>query len=398
MTILNQTYAKVASLGLLCAVLTSSQPAQASIFDARACLVRLNEIIPDAVDPSALKAIAQDLTAAITTANAHYGKFSEEELAAQRLIGVTARCEKALKKEAEIEIESTSLKRKLGGFDTEGKGAYISFVTDTDKENRHLGKIAYFTENRKRPVIWELSLNPKSCCFIKVLSSKEATTSKASDNAFKYFTRDFAQRLNELDHRATLIRGQFPFGESKSIANTWKGNLVLKRTDSGGPSSMYFDKDDINYAQSQKRVFDNSKITTLPRSHYYTYVLTAYGEVSYGLVNDVWEYGVKHFHIARLRPIVAAGELFIDANGQVTFNLESGTFTKNIIQMKHVPQKEIELGVQRLFVDELGNPDLVRYTDRVLFQQLDLPSLREKQKLCGFKHFTNHNPNFCLTQ
>ena len=89
---------------------------------------------------------------------------------------------------------------------------------------------------------------------------------------------------------------------------------------------------DIAVARRQGRVFDNVAPSDLPPGNY-TYVITDTGEVSFGLVTDGLEFGVKHVHIAQGRRVAVAGEVRIGPNKEITYNELSGTFTNQAIQL-----------------------------------------------------------------
>ncbi|MBF0208181.1 MAG: protein kinase [Oligoflexia bacterium] len=62
----------------------------------------------------------------------------------------------------------------------------------------------------------------------------------------------------------------------------------------------------------------------------YNYTLTEDGKVTLGLVSNALEIGAKHIHLANGRRVLIAGELQSYADGRIQFNVESGSFSKEI--------------------------------------------------------------------
>ncbi len=159
---------------------------------------------------------------------------------------------------------------------------------------------------------------------------------------------------------------------------------------------MVYSLQDRRY--SPEKIFENIKITDLPKSKGYTYVITQTGELIFGMVDNVFEFGVKHFHIANGRRIILAGELSVSSSGRILFNLESGSFTRHIIQewiRRGVSRQEIKRRFisQLIALFETENLNAV-YTQTILIPTSD-PSASEKSKLCASTIFTLRNRSFC---
>lgn len=95
--------------------------------------------------------------------------------------------------------------------------------------------------------------------------------------------------------------------------------------------------DDRKYAVDQGKVFNNVAVGSLPVGSY-SWVLTSDGDLSFGRLENSWEFGVKHIHLANGRSVLIAGELMLsnevcdDATTEcgdisVLVNIISGTYT-----------------------------------------------------------------------
>lgn len=134
------------------------------------------------------------------------------------------------------------------------------------------------------------------------------------------------------------------------------------------------------YAVEKGLIQENVQVNNLERGQSYTYVILDDGTVAYGNVKNSFEYGVKHIQLANGRPVVAAGELRVNLDGSVVFNLESGTFTKPLIQQKGVSPEDLKQKVQQVIG---GRADTeMKYTNEILVSKED-PTRSQMMDLCG---------------
>jgi hypothetical protein len=145
-------------------------------------------------------------------------------------------------------------------------------------------------------------------------------------------------------------------------------------------------RSDISVARAQGRVFDNIAPSELPPGNY-TYVITETGEVSFGLVTDGLEFGVKHVHIAQGRRIAVAGEVRVGANRELTYNELSGTFTSEAIKNANKAGRTgyaSELNdLARRFFDRDPNSSGVTRVGETVFPN-EQPSANDIRRMCAY--------------
>ncbi len=154
---------------------------------------------------------------------------------------------------------------------------------------------------------------------------------------------------------------------------------------------QYADADRIVAVKTGK-LFENVSPASLPKGKTYTWVITDQGETVFGMVENSWEYGVKHIHLANGRKIVAAGELLVDKAGDYVFNLESGTFTLKLIRDSQVKIRDLERKVESVFSSEFGKPG--KYTPKSLMVQA-APTADYVKGLCKLQEFLKLNSRLC---
>lgn len=146
--------------------------------------------------------------------------------------------------------------------------------------------------------------------------------------------------------------------------------------------------DSRKYAVQSGRIRENVPVSSLEKNNSYTYVVTDSGEVVFGRVDNAIEYGVKHLNLANGRPVVAAGEIKINNQGQIEYNLESGSFTRALVQQKGVSQEELQRKMRELFLSQ-GASDL-RYTNDILVPSR-APTRQELISMCADQVFRTFN-------
>jgi hypothetical protein len=145
---------------------------------------------------------------------------------------------------------------------------------------------------------------------------------------------------------------------------------------------------DIQVARAQGRVFDNVAPSDLPPGNY-TYVITETGDISYGLVTDGLEFGVKHLHIAQGRRIAVAGEVRVGPNRELTYNELSGTFTNQAIneaqQAGTTGYQNSLLRLARDFFNADPNAAGITRTERTLFPEPpnNQPTANDIRQMCA---------------
>ena len=184
---------------------------------------------------------------------------------------------------------------------------------------------------------------------------------------------------------------------------------------------------DILYTTSRRKVFHDCTINDLPPGRY-MFIITKDNAISYGLIEDHWHIGVKHFHLAMRRLVVFAGELWLNvssdsvglnsnpSNGSsILFTIRSGTFTRTIQKtlvgrvglnqsntiMEQCTQEVIEV----LLTNSSGPPAKYHY-DRASIQphpmgylkddeHVVIPSAERVGEFCQFPHFKRLNSFIC---
>jgi hypothetical protein len=164
----------------------------------------------------------------------------------------------------------------------------------------------------------------------------------------------------------------------------------------GSPGRFINAMEDTAYGRRAGRVFDDVSPASLPRGKRYTYVITEDGRMSFGMVEDSFEFGVKHMHIAGGRPVLVAGELEVAANGSLRFNLESGTFTRHILEGGGVTENVLAGRVQNILSREVGSSNVTRVggSDILVPYSNTPPSAAELARLCASAEFLL-NRGFC---
>lgn len=168
-------------------------------------------------------------------------------------------------------------------------------------------------------------------------------------------------------------------------------------------------------AKNEGKIFEGVAPSSLKPGKY-TYVITADGEESYGLIEDGLEYGVKHFNLARGRAVLIAGEMEVRSSGgpedvkekTVDYNILSGSFSKSI--QATLQKKLTALGVKGSdaasqllgkcagqFFSSLGTPasqlEFVNEDMILKFPSLSLDKLIKDH--CGDPGFLKSNTSLC---
>jgi len=182
---------------------------------------------------------------------------------------------------------------------------------------------------------------------------------------------------------------------------------------------------DIRFTTSKRKVFHDCTISELPPGRY-MFVITEDNTISYGLMEDHWHIGVKHFHLAMRRLVVLGGELWLNVsdsvglssnplNGSVLFTIRSGSFTKNIQktlvdrlglnQTTAIMEQCTKEVIEVLLTSNSDTPARYHY-DRNSIQphplgvlkddeHVVIPSVERVAEFCQFPHFDRLNRFIC---
>lgn len=173
-------------------------------------------------------------------------------------------------------------------------------------------------------------------------------------------------------------RGQF--GKEVLMGN---GDRVL----------LYYKYNDREIALKAGKLFENVNPTQLPKGKRYTFAVTEDGQLLFGEVDNSWEMGVKHAHLLNGRAGVAGGEMYIDANGNITYNLLSGSITQPLIAKNSGLLPQMKSRMDHLFEFETGKRPA--YTEQPILSTTDTPSPAEIRVYCMDSNFRASNIAIC---
>jgi hypothetical protein len=166
--------------------------------------------------------------------------------------------------------------------------------------------------------------------------------------------------------------------------------------------ALSFNQQMRQIAEEEGKIFINTPLqqlptTNLPRS--YTWVLLEDGTVVFGQVDNVWEIGVKHINLAAGKTVLAAGEMKMGNDLSIIWNLESGSFSRKI--MESIGEEELletASEVFKVYSDSRYQPQaLIKKGDQSLLPTGN-PTIEELAKLCQDSRFLEvaQNREFCL--
>lgn len=156
--------------------------------------------------------------------------------------------------------------------------------------------------------------------------------------------------------------------------------------------SLAYSIEGVGYAEKKNRIFRNIPPKDLPRGHSYNFIIFASGDYIFGMVEDNWEYGAKHLQIAQGNPVLAAGEFYLDQNGQYNFNILSGSLVLAILHKYPEYQTVLKSSVTHFFNEEMRSE--VAISDKGLLPH-SLPTLDEQNGLCSEAYFYLNNLTIC---
>lgn len=124
----------------------------------------------------------------------------------------------------------------------------------------------------------------------------------------------------------------------------------------------------------------------------YNYLITRNGELVVGKVSDRFERGVKHYDLANGREGVVAGEIKISSDGGFQFNIESGTYSRDLIEKKNVSSTLLEKKAGQALQFFMGRRG--KYSKEKLSPDR-FPDLSTIRKYCNERLFLALNKDSC---
>lgn len=266
----------------------------------------------------------------------------------------------------------------------QGDNAFISFV-DTASGNRIPGMI--------------MRVNDDGTLLVLRQDGTEITLSA---------TDMLSARLSSTS--ATAFRSSAPQAAPRSVASIFRGQpaqtvpadtpvLAARNFTAADGSTIRFrvtPEADFRTAALREgnitEFTEGARATLQPGT--YTYLVTQDGRLVIGRVEDTFEYGVKHLNLANGRPVVTAGELRVGADGRYQFNLESGTFTRQLENVNGVNRTELAGRTDETLRRFLGNGG--RY-ENVSLAPTSQPSLSTIRNFCSNRNFLIINREACCT-
>jgi hypothetical protein len=190
-----------------------------------------------------------------------------------------------------------------------------------------------------------------------------------------------------------LLNKFFPLGEKQSFQRNEITKFLRAPDNSQTPFPISYDVSDREFGIREKRIFEDSSVLDLTEGSY-TFLITLDGHIVFGKVIDYWEFGVKHIHLANSRPVLVAGEMKINPNKSIQFNLDSGSFTVPIINAKHTTYEALEVAVIEIFREVFQVPS-IEYTPGYTFIPSHPPIWEDLLKLCSASEFKARNAWIC---
>jgi hypothetical protein len=124
----------------------------------------------------------------------------------------------------------------------------------------------------------------------------------------------------------------------------------------------------------------------------YTFLFTRGGKFVTGRVDDNFEIGVKHVDLANGREGVVAGELRVLEGGSYSFNIESGTYSRELIRKHNVPEEDLKRRAQETLEFHIGRPG--EYSQGT-FLSGRTPDIKRIADLCRKRDFFAFNEDGC---
>lgn len=163
-----------------------------------------------------------------------------------------------------------------------------------------------------------------------------------------------------------------PRGIVNSVQKLLKSEHVRGGLPNANAPPMYLGQNRSTVALN--RLFRNRNVSTLPDGAYLYLIeyapATGQYHKQYVRVLDLLEWGSRHFHLPTLTPgrvIIAAGEL-LKEKGHIKFNLESGTYTRNL--MHETREYMSENNYKNLVLDAFQNAKSTQFTKQILVPQV----------------------------
>jgi hypothetical protein len=136
---------------------------------------------------------------------------------------------------------------------------------------------------------------------------------------------------------------------------------------------------DFDFAKEKGLIYENVSVSQLPREKSYTFLMTESGNIRFGQTENGWEVGTKHWHLAQNESSKGAGELQIDDQGNIEFNLLSGTYTR---QLSKEIQNKLKDKLQLFFSRQVPRA-IVTFHKDALIPERTVPSNQTIREMCA---------------
>ena len=281
--------------------------------------------------------------------------------------------------------------------DFSGDAQYISVILDGNTERGTAHVQGLEKRNGLLYVVADVYDPHTNTTTRRVLSATELETARQSANA----KSDFGFKAAPKDAKAPAAT---PKSVARDVGKIFKdapsatgpgatGSFSKQLTDNTGKRVVVqYRYADREYARAQGRIFENVSPKELPRGKNYSYIVLQDGSMVFGEVQDGWEFGVKHAHLANGRAVVAAGELHVGGDGKYDFNILSGTYSMDLIRSGATTEPVLQSQMSQAFKAGFGTDGT--YTTRGILPTQP-PTEAEIKVLCGSPFFKTNNPSIC---
>lgn len=288
---------------------------------------------------------------------------------------------------------------------TEGKAMSLGCEQLVEKVCRLIGALGY--EISVEIAIATLSAGTANSAALARLAPKLAHILGKSTSEIEPILKAFQDWHKSIDHLSNpkvevisdRVKNVFSSQSSRTVdANTANDLYFAREFKKENGERVTFNSStpfsSRKMAKSEGRIIDTiSPLSTPLKPGSYTYVISRDGSLSLGRVEDNFEYGVKHVHLAEGREIVSAGEIKVNPDGSILFNNESGTFVPALFSNGVKPDELSQRSAEAL-QHYLQRP--VKYDEDTPLLPREGPTLKRMQELCTHDAFCESNYASCL--
>jgi hypothetical protein len=136
--------------------------------------------------------------------------------------------------------------------------------------------------------------------------------------------------------------------------------------------------------------FRPQKLSAFKTNDKYTFAILRSGKIHFGHMRNSWEVGVKHKALAGEQEVVSAGELIVDKDGNYKFNIESGTYSKEIGDQ--ISNETLLQNTHEALLNYFGKPGSPTMET---FPKSKEPTFREILEMCKDFVFSKFNYGSC---